>query len=162
MTDALAVPSSVVCRGLTKRFVGGGDGLDLDVPAGSVFGLLGPNGAGKTTTLRLITGLARPTAGGASIDGRAVVPDAAGVRGSIGVLDQDPRYYGWMTGRELVEFAGRLQGLSAGAARVRASETLALVGLADATPGGRILGRHAAATRHRPGARLQAAVADPR
>ena len=39
------------------------DRLDLDVPAGSVFGLLGPNGAGKTTTLRLLTGLARPTAG---------------------------------------------------------------------------------------------------
>ena len=53
--------SAVRCRGLTKRFGGASgvlavDGLDLDVPAGSVFGLLGPNGAGKTTTLRLITG----------------------------------------------------------------------------------------------------------
>ena len=60
--------SAVRCRGLTKRFGGAHgvlavDGLDLDVPAGSVFGLLGPNGAGKTTTLRLITGLAAPTAG---------------------------------------------------------------------------------------------------
>ncbi len=139
MSGSPSAPSSVVCRGLTKRFAGGGgggvlavDGLDLDVPAGSVFGLLGPNGAGKTTTLRLITGLARPTAGEASIDGRSVVPDGAGTRGAIGVLDQDPRYYGWMTGRELVEFAGRLQGLAAGEARERASETMALVGLADA------------------------------
>ena len=67
-------PAVVECRGLTKRFGGQGgvlavDGLDLDVPAGSVFGLLGPNGAGKTTTLRLLTGLARPTGGRASIDG---------------------------------------------------------------------------------------------
>ena len=59
--------AAVACRGLTKRFGGASgvlavDGLDLDVPAGSVFGLLGPNGAGKTTTLRLITGLASPTA----------------------------------------------------------------------------------------------------
>ena len=54
------------------------DGLDLDVPAGSVFGLLGPNGAGKTTTLRLLTGLARPTAGRASIDGRPVAADGSG------------------------------------------------------------------------------------
>ena len=56
---------AVGCRALTKRFGGleGGvlavDGLDLDVPAGSVFGLLGPNGAGKTTTLRLITEIGR-------------------------------------------------------------------------------------------------------
>ena len=60
--------AAVRCRGLAKRFGGAHgvlavDALDLDVPAGSVFGLLGPNGAGKTTTLRLITGLAVPTAG---------------------------------------------------------------------------------------------------
>ncbi len=60
--------AAVRTQGLTKRFGGAHgvlavDGLDLDVPAGSVFGLLGPNGAGKTTTLRLITGLAtRPPA----------------------------------------------------------------------------------------------------
>jgi ABC-2 type transport system ATP-binding protein len=136
-TDA---PAAVACRGLTKRFGGDGgvlavDRLDLDVPAGSVFGLLGPNGAGKTTTLRLVTGLARPTAGSVAIDG--VVVSAAtdrglGTRRSIGVLDQDPRYYGWMTGRELVELAGRLQGLGAADAKGRATETLELVGLADA------------------------------
>jgi len=130
-------PSAVACRGLTKRFTSGGgvlavDRLDLEVPAGSVFGLLGPNGAGKTTTLRLITGLAHPTGGTVSIDGAPVVSESSGARGAIGVLDQDPRYYGWMSGRELVEFAGRLQGLAAGDARTRAGETLALVGLADA------------------------------
>jgi ABC-2 type transport system ATP-binding protein len=128
-------PSRVVCHGLTKRFGGGSgvlavDRLDLDVPAGSVFGLLGPNGAGKTTTLRLISGLARSDAGTVDIDGRPVTLDGAD-RHAIGVLDQDPRYYGWMTGRELVELAGRLQGMSAADARRRADSTLELVGLGE-------------------------------
>ena len=130
-------PSVVTCRGLTKRFSGARgvlavDGLDLDVPAGSVFGLLGPNGAGKTTTLRLVTGLARPTGGSVTIDDTPVATDRVVARGGIGVLDQDPRYYGWMSGRELVELAGRLQGLKPGESRARATETLGLVGLADA------------------------------
>src|SRR5690242_7040986 len=130
-------PAAVACRGLTKRFGGASgvlavNGLNLDVPAGSVFGLLGPNGAGKTTTLRLITGLARPTGGTVAIDGVQVAGEAdrgLGTRRSIGVLDQDPRYYGWMTGRELVVLAGRLQGLSSSDAAGRATETLDVVGL---------------------------------
>jgi len=57
--------AAITCRGLTKRYgtVTALDGLDLDVPAGSVFGFLGPNGAGKTTTLRILTSLAQATAG---------------------------------------------------------------------------------------------------
>jgi ABC-2 type transport system ATP-binding protein len=161
------VPASVSCRGLTKRFAGKGgvlavDGLDLDVPAGSVFGLLGPNGAGKTTTLRLITGLARPTAGVVSIDGHPVSVGADGgliARRGIGVLDQDPRYYGWMSGRELVELAGRLQGLGGAEARVRATETLGLVGLADAA--GRRVAGYSGGMRQRLGI-AQALVARPR
>ena len=133
-------PATVTCRGLTKRFGGthgvlAVDQLELDVPAGSVFGLLGPNGAGKTTTLRLVTGLARPSAGTVSIDALPVTASrdhGLAARRGIGVLDQDPRYYGWMTGRELVEFAGRLQGLDAREARARSDATLEQVGLADA------------------------------
>ena len=158
-------PATVTCRGLVKRFGGSGgvlavDGLDLDVPAGSVFGLLGPNGAGKTTTLRLVTGLARPTAGVVTIDG---APVSAGggldARRGIGVLDQDPRYYGWMTGRELVAFAGELQGLAARDARTRADETLELVGLADAR--GRRIAGYSGGMRQRLGI-AQALVARPR
>ena len=73
MTDRWPVAASAPWpyRGLTKRYgeIVALDGLDLDVPAGSVFGFLGPNGAGKTTTLRLLTSLAQPTSG--SSDGRA-------------------------------------------------------------------------------------------
>jgi ABC-2 type transport system ATP-binding protein len=158
-------PSTVACHGLTKRFGAGDasvlavDGLDLDVPAGSVFGLLGPNGAGKTTTLRLMTGLARPTAGSVAIDGQPVAADRLGPRSAVGVLDQEPRYYGWMTGRELVELAGRLQGLAGQEARDRAVETLRLVGLADAAR--RRIGGYSGGMRQRLGI-AQALVSRPR
>jgi ABC-2 type transport system ATP-binding protein len=131
--------------------------LDLDVPRGSVFGLLGPNGAGKTTTLRLISGLARPTSGTVAIDGTAVNPNSP-YRRRIGVLDQDPRYYGWMTGRELVELAGQLQGLSGSDARMRVGATLRLVGLEDA--GSRRIAGYSGGMRQRLGI-AQAMVADP-
>lgn len=159
MTD----PSAVACRALSKRF-GGADGvlaldrLDLDVPRGSVFGLLGPNGAGKTTALRLITGLARPTSGTVAIDGTTVDPGTPAMRRGIGVLDQDPRYYGWMTGRELVELAGRLQGSSPSTARARAGETLRLVGLEDAAA--RRISGYSGGMRQRLGI-AQALVAEP-
>jgi ABC-2 type transport system ATP-binding protein len=156
---------AVACRGLTKRFAGpdGGvlalDSLDLDVPAGSIFGLLGPNGAGKTTTLRLVTGLARPTAGSVTIGDRAVRADDPSTRGDIGVLDQAPRFYGWMRGRELVEFAGTLAGLSRSDARRRSTEVLDRVGLAEAA--GRRVAGYSGGMRQRLGI-AAALVAAPR
>src|SRR4029453_15785127 len=100
---------AVRTRGLTKRFgsVVALDALDLDVPRGSIFGLLGPNGAGKTTTIRILTGLARASAGSASVAGVDVADDRPEVRRRMGYLDQDPRFYGWMKGRELLELVGR-------------------------------------------------------
>jgi ABC-2 type transport system ATP-binding protein len=125
------------------------DRLDLDVPRGSVFGLLGPNGAGKTTTLRMITGLARPTAGDVVVDGRAVTADQPATRGSIGVLDQAPRFYGWMRGRELVELSARLAGLDHRTAVERAAGVLERVGLGDA--GRRRIGGYSGGMRQRLG-----------
>jgi ABC-2 type transport system ATP-binding protein len=158
------VTASVSIRGLTKRFGGSTgvlalDALDLDVPAGSVFGLLGPNGAGKTTAIRLLVGLARPTAGTVAIDGRDVDVAHPAHRGSIGVLDQEPRYYGWMRGRELVEMVARLHGRSAREARSRAGEVLARVGLADAAE--RRIGGYSGGMRQRLGI-AQALVDRPR
>src|SRR5258708_11862041 len=65
------VSTAIRCESLVKRYgrVTALDGLDLEVPAGSLFGLLGPNGAGKTTTIRLLTGLDWPTAGRATVAG---------------------------------------------------------------------------------------------
>ncbi|HEX6131165.1 MAG TPA: ABC transporter ATP-binding protein [Actinomycetota bacterium] len=131
---AAGAPDAVTTTGLTKHYgpVVALDSLDLEVPAGVVFGLLGPNGAGKTTTIRLLTGLARPTAGRATVAGIVVGADEAGLRRRIGWLDQDPRFYGWMRGRELLELAGRLHGIDGAELRRRVSETLELVGLVDA------------------------------
>ena len=107
------------------------DGIDLAVPQGSVFGFLGPNGAGKTTALRILTGLARPTAGEARILGHDVSSAGNVVRAKIGYLPDVPGFYPWMTALELVEFAGRLFAIEAATLRERAESLLEMAGLSD-------------------------------
>jgi ABC-2 type transport system ATP-binding protein len=133
MSAAPPAPA-IACRALTKRYgsVVALDGLDLEIPAGSVFGFLGPNGAGKTTTLRLLTSLAQPTSGDATVGGVAIGSGEANRRGLIGYLDQDPRFHGWMTARELLDLVGRLYRMPDAERRSRAAEVLELVGLTDA------------------------------
>jgi ABC-2 type transport system ATP-binding protein len=125
---------AIDCRGVTKRYgsVIALDGLDLEVPAGSVFGFLGPNGAGKTTTLRILASLGRADAGSARVAGRGAGDGAANRAGLIGYLDQDPRFYSWMTARDLLGLVGKLHGMGGAALRERIDATLATVGLADA------------------------------
>ncbi len=156
---AVAEPM-IRARGLTKRFgpVVALDRLDLDVPAGSIFGLLGPNGAGKTTTLRILAGLARPTSGTASVAGVPVGLDHADLRRRIGYLDQDPRFYGWMRGRELLELVGRLHGLSGVALRDRVRASLERAGLAGAAE--RRIGGYSGGMRQRLGV-AQALLHEP-
>jgi ABC-2 type transport system ATP-binding protein len=126
--------SAVSCAGLTKRYgsVVALDRLTLDAPTGSIFGLLGPNGAGKSTLIRLLTGQAAPTAGGARVLGMDVTSAGMALRKRISVLDQAPHYYGWMRGRELLLFVGELFGLQGTALRSRVDEVLNLTGLSDA------------------------------
>ena len=132
--SAAMTAAAIEASGLTKRFgsILALDRLDLVVPRGSVFGLLGPNGAGKTTTIRILTGLARPTAGNAFVAGIEVGLDEPQLRRRLGYLDQDPRFYGWMTGRELLELVGRLHGLAGSELRSRVDEMLARTGLTAA------------------------------
>jgi ABC-2 type transport system ATP-binding protein len=135
MTNTAAPDARAIrATGLTKRFgtILALDGLDLDVPAGSIFGLLGPNGAGKTTTIRILTGLAQPSAGTAEVAGIRVGLDRPELRRRLGYLDQDPRFYGWMRARELLELVGGLGGLEGPALRTRVAEILDLTGLAGA------------------------------
>ena len=104
--------------------------LTLDVPSGTVFGFLGPNGAGKTTALKVLAGLARATSGGATIDGVRV--SAAGEhRRHLGYLAQDPRFYGWMTGRETLRYVASYRGLGLDR-EARIAELLERVGIAEA------------------------------
>jgi ABC-2 type transport system ATP-binding protein len=157
VTAPVAQPAVVAARGLTKRYgdVVAVDDLSLEVPRGVVFGLLGPNGAGKTTTLRLLAGLARPTRGTVAIGGQAL---SGGGKSRIGYLDQDPRFYGWMRGRELVELIGRLHGLRGAVLRGRADAALERVGLAEAAR--RRIGGYSGGMRQRLGI-AQALVHEP-
>jgi ABC-2 type transport system ATP-binding protein len=126
---------AVATHGLTKRYGGivALDNLSLQVPSGSIFGFLGPNGAGKTTTLRLLTGLARATDGTATVAGVSVGGTGGELARHVGYLDQDPRFYGWMRGRELLELVGRLHGLGGAELRQRVGEVLEIVGLTEAS-----------------------------
>ncbi len=126
--------AAIACQGLTKRYgdVLALDHLTLEVPTGSIFGFLGPNGAGKTTTLRLLTGLAFPTEGGATIAGMDITTGGLALRQRVSYLDQAPQFYGWMRGRELLTFVGELFGLRDTALRSRVDDALALTGLTDA------------------------------
>ncbi|MFD6168074.1 ABC transporter ATP-binding protein [Streptomyces coeruleorubidus] len=93
----------IATRALTKRYRGGQlavDGLDLTVPAGSVFGFLGPNGSGKTTTIRMLMGLIDPTAGTARVLGRPMPRATRAVLPHVGALIEGPALYGFLSGRD--------------------------------------------------------------
>ncbi|MFF4231566.1 ABC transporter ATP-binding protein [Streptomyces sp. NPDC001820] len=101
--DGTGVETVIETRGLTKRYRGGQlavDGLDLTVPAGSVFGFLGPNGSGKTTTIRMLMGLIDPTAGSATVLGRPMPRAVRTVLPQVGALIEGPALYGFLNGRD--------------------------------------------------------------
>ena len=129
----MAQPSAIRMDGLTKHYPGvqALTDLTLDVPSGSIYGFLGPNGAGKSTTLKLLGGLARPTRGSATVAG-IPLSDGAAYRREVGYLAQDPRFYGWMSGRETLEFVAGLGGDKAARDRAWIDSVLGRVGLADA------------------------------
>jgi ABC-2 type transport system ATP-binding protein len=103
--------------------------LSLSVRHGEVFGFLGPNGAGKTTTVRLLLGLARPTAGEALVLGRR--PEEWQARAAVGFLPEHFRFHQWLTGAEFLDVHGRLYGMLQPERRRRIAELLALVQLED-------------------------------
>jgi len=104
-------------------------GVTLAVPTGSIFGFLGPNGAGKTTTLRILTGLARPTSGTATLLDAHAPNESAGLRSQIGYLPDVPAFYPWMTAREFMHFAGRLFGMTRALIDERTTYLLEMAGL---------------------------------
>ena len=96
--------------------------LSFEVAAGEVYGLLGPNGAGKTTTLRILATLLAPDSGTATVAGHDIVKDPEAVRASIGVVNGGMGLYDRLTGSEILEYFGRLYGMSLPAIRSRISE----------------------------------------
>ena len=88
------------------------DNVSFTCQPGRVYGLLGANGAGKTTTLRLLATLLRPTTGTSSLAGFDTVADPEKVRAHVGFLAASTALYGRLTGREMVTYFGRLNGLA--------------------------------------------------
>jgi ABC-2 type transport system ATP-binding protein len=101
--------------------------LRLTIEQGEVFGFLGPNGAGKTTTLKLLMGLATPTAGTARILGMEI--EDPRVRAQIGFLPEQPYFYDHLNARELLTYYAHLSGVPAKGLSMRVDAMLARVGL---------------------------------
>ena len=84
------------------------DGLELDVPVGSVFGFLGPNGAGKSTTIKILLGLIRSNGGSATMLGHDVGGDGVAARAGVGYLPQQPRFHPYRTVRGVLSYVASL------------------------------------------------------
>ena len=112
---------------LTKRYgtFTAVDGIDLDVPAGTLYGLLGPNGAGKTTTLRMIAGILMPDGGRVLIRGHDVVQDPFSAKQHLGFIPDRPFVYEKLTGAELLRFVAGLYGQEGPEVESRITELLA-------------------------------------
>lgn len=120
-------------QGLFKAFgaIRAVDSVSFEVRPGEIYGLLGPNGAGKTTTISMISGLLKPDAGEVVVAGTPFWSDPQKAKRIMGVVPQELAIYEELTGRENLEFWGRMAGLSSGDARTRAGELLEALTLTD-------------------------------
>ena len=126
--------SIIEVKELTKTFNGdvtAVDNISFTVEEGEIFGFLGPNGAGKTTTLNMLATILRPTSGTAVVNGFDIHENPDAVRRSIGFVFQDPTLDIELTGRENLDFHGRLYGLTKKEREERIKEILEVVQLTD-------------------------------
>ena len=119
--------------GVTKSF---GDKIALksvsfSVPAGQICGLLGPNGAGKTTLFRLLMGILKATGGTLLIDGLDAFADRVEVKRLIGFLPDEPVFYSYLSGREILELSAAMHGLPVAATMERIMRVALRLRLAD-------------------------------
>src|ERR1700684_924281 len=121
-------------RGLTKRFraLTVVDHVDFTVRAGEITGYLGPNGSGKSTTVKMMTGLLHPTEGEILFNGHNIREDPVKFRRNLGYVPEEPNLYGYLTGLEYLQLAGRLRGMNETAVNRKANELLELLSLREA------------------------------
>jgi ABC-2 type transport system ATP-binding protein len=134
-TGAPAPAPAIETTGLRKLFgkVPAVDGIDLQVPVGSVFGFLGPNGSGKTTTIRLLLGLLNPSAGSCRLFGQPMPQASPDILPKVGALIEGPAFYPWLSGAQnLARFDAAGPDGQRLTRRTRIDEALARVGLSAA------------------------------
>jgi ABC-type multidrug transport system ATPase subunit len=119
--------------------------VSLHVRRGSIYGFLGPNGAGKSTTMKMLLGLAAPTSGSFTVDGKHFPGERREILKEIGSFIESPSYYANLTGRENLDIIRRILGLSADAV----DDALELVGLAEF--GGRLARKYSLGMKQRLG-----------
>lgn len=135
MTEKQQNEIAIETKGLVKKFgdeILAVDGIDLSIQANTIYALLGPNGAGKTTTVSILTTLIEPTSGTANVLGFDVVHQANDVRNNIGVTFQEMVIDGDLTGRQVLDYHGRLYRLGADKRKKIIKELLALAELEEA------------------------------
>ena len=135
MSEQNRTDLAIETRRLVKRYnedVLAVDGVDLAIPSNVIYALLGPNGAGKTTTISVLTTLLQPTEGSACVLGLDVVKNAGKVRQRVGVTFQEMVLDDELTGRQVLDYHGRLYSMSKAARLSRIEELLALVDLEEA------------------------------
>lgn len=120
-------------QGLVKSFgaIRAVDSVSFEVRPGEIYGLLGPNGAGKTTSISMIAGLLKPDAGEVTVAGTPFWSDPQRAKSIMGVVPQELAIYEELSGRENLEFWGRMAGLSSSDAKGRAVELLEALTLTD-------------------------------
>jgi ABC-2 type transport system ATP-binding protein len=133
MKAAATRKNVISVESITKRFNGftAVDGISFAVAEGELFGLLGPNGAGKSTTIYMLATLLEPSSGSAHVNGFDIRSQPDSVRGSIGIVFQDPTVDTRLTAYDNLDIHGMLYGMDSESRKRRIAEVLALVELSD-------------------------------
>jgi ABC-type multidrug transport system ATPase subunit len=129
-------PPFVVIDGVSKTF-GTKTALEQfswSIPRGQISGLLGPNGAGKTTLFRLLMGILQATAGTLRIDGRDCFEDRVNVKRLVGFLPDEPVFYSYLSGREILELSAGMHGLDPATVLARLEPLIGRLGMTEAMP----------------------------
>ena len=105
--------------------------ISFSVPPGQICGLLGPNGAGKTTLFRLLMGILKATEGALFIDGRDAFDERVEVKRLVGFLPDEPVFYSYLSGREILELSAGMHGLDVKDAMDRVAQLIARLRLAE-------------------------------
>jgi ABC-2 type transport system ATP-binding protein len=126
---------ALLTRGLRRTFGDfvAVDGIDLDVPRGSLYGFLGPNGAGKSTTIKCLTGLLRPSGGTMTILGLDPAATPEQVKRLVGVMPEDLALFDHLSAAETLAFVGQVHGMDRQTLKRRSTELLELMDLTRAS-----------------------------